>query len=57
MAKISKETAQGAKDKARKDKQAILGQAKKNLSTQDKRNIAALNAVIEAANTIINDEE
>lgn len=57
MAKISKESAQNAKDKARKDKQAILGQSKKNLSTQDKRDIAALNAVIEAADSIINDEE
>lgn len=55
--KISKESAQRAKDNARKDKQAILGQARKNLSTQDKRDIAALNAVIEAADTIINKED
>lgn len=55
--KISKATAQRAKDKARKDKQAILGQARKNLSTRDKRDIAALNAVIQAADSIINEEE
>lgn len=51
--KISKEEAQRAKDKARKDKQAILGQPKKHLSTKDKAQITSLNAVIEAADRII----
>ena len=55
--KISKESAQRAKDSARKDKQAILGQSRKNLTAKDKRDIAALNAVIEAADSIINEEE
>ena len=55
--KISKATAQEAKDKARKDNQAILGQSRKNPTTKDKRDIAALNAVIQAADSIINEEE
>jgi hypothetical protein len=55
--KISRREAQGAKDQAKREKQRILGQAKKNLSTQDKRAIAAHNAVIEAADHIINGED
>ncbi len=55
--KISKETAQRAKDTARKEKQAIMGQARKNLTTQDKMRIASLNEVIESADSIINEEE
>lgn len=51
--KISKQEAMKAKADARKEKQAILGQPKKNLSKSDKARIAALNAVIEAADTII----
>lgn len=57
MAKISKESAQNAKDKARADKQRIMGQARKNLTTQDKMKIASLNEVIKAADSIINEEE
>lgn len=57
MAKISKESAQNAKDKARADKQRIMGQARKNLTTQDKMRIASLNEVIKAADSIINEEE
>lgn len=57
MAKISKESAQRAKDTARAEKQRILGQSRKNLTTQNKKDIAAYNAIIEAANTIINEEE
>ena len=55
--KISKESAQHAKDKARADKQRIMGQARKNLSTADKMKIASLNDVIKAADTIINKED
>lgn len=55
--KISKTTAQQAKDKARADKQRIMGQARKNLTTQDKMKIASLNEVIKAADSIINEEE
>lgn len=51
--KISKAEAQRAKDTARKEKQGILGQSKKNLSTQDKARIASLNAVIKAADEVI----
>lgn len=51
--KISKSEAAKAKADARRDKQAILGQAKKNLSTQDKAKIRALNAVVDAADKII----
>lgn len=51
--KISKREAQQAKDSARKEKQALLGQSKKNLSTQDKSRIASLNAVIKAADDVI----
>lgn len=52
--KISKAEAQRAKDKARKEKQALLGQAKKTLSTKDKARIATLNAVISAADDVLN---
>ena len=55
--KISKDSAQRAKDKARADKQRVLGHPKKNLSTKDKMDIATYNAIIEAADTIINEEE
>lgn len=55
--KISKSTAQQAKDKARADKQRIMGQARKNPTTQDKMKIASLNEVIKAADSIINEEE
>lgn len=51
--KISKAEAQRAKDNARKEKQGILGQSKKNLSTTDKSRIRALNAVIKAADDVI----
>lgn len=51
--KINKAEAQRAKDKARSEKQVLLGQTKKNLSTKDKARIASLNAVIEAADKII----
>jgi hypothetical protein len=54
--KISKAEAQRAKDVARREKQALLGQAKKNLNTKDKARIASLNAVIKAADTIIEGE-
>lgn len=57
MAKISKESAQNAKDQARREKQRVLGQAKKNLSAKDKQDIASYNAIIEAADTIINEED
>ncbi len=51
--KISKADAQRAKDSARREKQVLLGQAKKNLSTKDKARIASLNAVIKAADDVI----
>lgn len=51
--KISKEEAQKAKDSARAEKQRIMGQPKKNLSTADKARIKSLNAVIKAADKII----
>lgn len=51
--KISKREAQQAKDNARKEKQGILGQSKKNLSANDKNRIRALNAVIKAADDVI----
>lgn len=54
--KISKKEAQRAKDAARTEKQKIFGQTKKNLSTSDKARIASLNAVIEAADQIIEGE-
>lgn len=51
--KISKAEAQRAKDKARQEKQAIMRHGNKSLSTKDKARIASLNAVIEAADKII----
>jgi ElaB/YqjD/DUF883 family membrane-anchored ribosome-binding protein len=54
--KISKSEAQKAKDSARREKQAILGQSKKHLSTSDKARIASLNAVVEAADKIIKED-
>jgi len=51
--KISKEEAERAKAAAKREKQRIMGQSKKNLSAQDKRTIAAQNAIIEAADHII----
>ena len=51
--KISKSEAMKAKADARREKQALLGQAKKNLSSKDKQRIAALNAVIKAADDVI----
>jgi hypothetical protein len=51
--KISKADAQRAKDSARREKQALLGQAKKTLSTKDKARNASLNAVIKAADDVI----
>jgi hypothetical protein len=55
--KISKKEAERAKAEAKREKQRIMGQSKKNLSTQDKKDIAAHNAVIKAADRIINSEE
>lgn len=55
--KISKGDAEKAKASARKEKQALLGQAKKHLSTKDKARIASLNAVISAADKIIDGED
>lgn len=57
MAKISKESAQNAKDKARAEKQDIMRKANKAFTTQQKARMADLNAIIDAANTIINEEE
>lgn len=54
--KLSKNEAQRAKDSARKEKKALLGQTKKHLSTQDKARIASLNAVIDAADKIIEED-
>jgi len=54
--KISKEEAERAKATAKREKQRIMGQSKKNLSAQDKRDIAAQNAIIEAADHIIDGE-
>lgn len=51
--KISKQEAMKAKADAKREKQALLGQTKKNLSSKDKARIKALNAVIEAADNII----
>lgn len=51
--KISKAEAAKAKAEAKREKQRILGQPKKNLSTTDKNRIRALNVVIEAADEVI----
>lgn len=55
--KISKNEAQRAKDAARAEKQRIMGQAKKNLSAQDKRDMRTQNAIIEAADRIIKGDD
>jgi hypothetical protein len=55
--KISKKEAERAKADAKREKQRVLGQPKKNLSTQDKRTIAAQNAIIDAADRVINGED
>jgi hypothetical protein len=55
--KITKREAERAKASAKAEKQRVLGQPKKNLSTQDKRNIAAQNAIIEAADRVIRGED
>lgn len=57
MTKISKESAQNAKDKARAEKQAIMRDAGKRLTTTQRMRMATLNEVITAADKIINDEE
>jgi hypothetical protein len=57
MAKISKESAQRAKDKAREEKQGIMRDAGKRLTTAQRARMNDLNKVIDAANEIINEEE
>lgn len=51
--KISKREAQTAKDSARREKQQIMANANKHLSTKEKARIASLNQVIKAADKII----
>ncbi len=57
MAKISKESAQNAKDKARAEKQGIMRDANKNLTRKQSERMSQLNDIIKAADTIINEEE
>lgn len=57
MGKISKESAQRAKDKAREEKQGIMRDAGKRLTTAQRARMNDLNKVIDAANEIINEEE
>jgi hypothetical protein len=56
MAKISKQSAQNAKDKARQEKQEIMRKAGKNFTAKQKEQMAALNDVIRAADKIIDKE-
>jgi ElaB/YqjD/DUF883 family membrane-anchored ribosome-binding protein len=51
--KISKSNAQKAKDNARAEKQKIMREANKTMTTKQKARIADLNKVIEAADHII----
>lgn len=57
MAKISKESAQRAKDEARAEKQRILGSPRKNLTSQQNERLKELSVIIDAADAIINKEE
>jgi hypothetical protein len=57
MGKISKKTAQEAKDKARQEKQGIMRRAGKRLTAQEKGRMGELNKIIKAADEIINEEE
>lgn len=57
MAKISKESAQKAKDKAREEKQGIMRSAGKRLTSEEKGRMGELNQIIKAADEIINEEE
>jgi hypothetical protein len=56
MPKISKESAQAAKDKARAMKQQVMRDAGKRLTMAERARISDLNKVIDAANEIINEE-
>lgn len=57
MGKISKQSAQHAKDKARGEKQAIMRDAGKTYTPKQSARMRELNAIIDAADTIINEEE
>lgn len=50
---ITKQQAQHIKDKARKEKQSILGQPKKAIPKADKDRINTLNSIISDADAII----
>jgi hypothetical protein len=51
--KITKSTAKKAQDAARLEKQRIMGQSKKNLSSKEKNRIKELNGIISDAQAVI----
>jgi hypothetical protein len=51
--KLTKNTAKKVQDEARAEKQRIMGQSKKNLSTKDKQRMGVLNGIIADAQAII----
>lgn len=51
--RISKKQAEQFKSQARDKKARIMGQAKKNLSTEDKKELKRLNAIIKDADAVI----
>lgn len=55
--KISKSTAQQAKDKAMRERQRIRSQGGKNLTSAQKKGIEEQTKIINAADTIINGED
>lgn len=54
--KLTKSTAKKAQDAARAEKQRIMGQSKKNLSTKDKQRMRELNGIIADAQAVIDGE-
>jgi len=56
MGKISKKTAQEAKDKALRERQRIRSMGGKNMTSAQKKGIADQTKIIEAADKIINEE-
>jgi hypothetical protein len=57
MGKISKKTAQEAKDKALRERQRLRSMGGKNMTASQKKGIADQTKIIEAADKIINEEE
>lgn len=57
MGKISKKTAEEVKAKAVRERQRLRASGGKNMSTQQKKDIAAQTEIINAADSIINEEE